>query len=782
MDDVAAGSCPEEEPTKMGTPDQTPLYNSRIIDTYARLVAERYPQVDLGEVLRSAGMKSYQVKDQEHWFTPEQVNHFHQRLVEATGNPQIAREAGRYCATPGTLGSIRDYLLGLLDPANVFASLQRLNANLSRATRCETQSLGRDRYAITVTPLPEVEEQPYQCANRIGFFESVPLLFRYRLRQIEHPECVLRGDSSCRYVIAWRRPSQRWKRGRNRSFLFFGLLCLLALGLDSGLAVMTVVPLSVSAALGINLIYERRLKKEMKFTLGNVRLATDKLIEQVEINQNNTLLANEIGQAISRQTNLDDILENVVQVLEKRLDYSRGMILLRDAGQSRLVFRAGFGYLDEQLDLLKHADFRLDRPESRGIFVVCCREQRPFLINDFGDIEQDLSRRSQQLAQKLGAKSFLCCPIISEGESVGILAVDNLRTSRPLVQSDLTLLMGVASFIGISLHNAELLEASARQSRSILKTLASSIDARDPLTAGHSEKVTEYALGICDELGLEQDYRELVRVSAMLHDYGKIGVPDAILKKDGRLSASEYAAVKTHAAKTREILDQIHFKGILRQVPEIAGAHHEKIDGSGYPEGKAGKDIPLGAKIIAVADYFEAITAKRHYRDPMPLEEAFTQLRAGSGRHFESHLVEAFIAYFRRVHAETPAQRPPQRPHSERRRLRVPYRAPVSLRVNGVTTSATSADLSASGIFVASSKEPREGTPVELSFPLADDRTGWVRAVGRVAWVNSGQSMKKPRLPVGFGIEFLELGEGAAEAIQALVGGAHSSVHLPAAL
>jgi len=577
------GAYPKGKPMTTRTADQTPLYNSRIVETYGRLVAERYPQVDLGEALRAAGMKSYQVKDEEHWFAAEQVNRFHQILVEATGNPHIAREAGRYCATPGTLGSMRDYLLGLLDPANVFASLQRLNANLSRATKCETESLARDRCAVTVTPLPGVEEQPFHCANRIGFFEAVPLLFRFRLRQVEHPECVLRGDRCCRYVIAWRRPSQRWKRGRNWSLLFFGLLCLLALGLDSGLAVMTVLPLTVSAALGINLLYERRLKKEMKFTLGNVRLATDKLLEQVEINHNNTLLANEIGQAISRQTNLDDILDNVVQVLEKRLDYSRGMILLRDAEQSRLAFRAGFGYVDEQLALLKHADFRLDRPESRGIFVVCYREQRPFLINDFGDIEQDLSRRSRQLAQKLGAKSFLCCPIISEGETVGILAADNLRSNRPLVQSDLTLLMGVASFIGISLHNADLLEASACQSRSILQTLASSIDARDPLTAGHSEKVTEYALGICDQIGLEQDYRELVRVSAMLHDYGKIGVPDAILKKDGRLTASEYASVKTHAAKTREILEQIHFMGIFRQVPEIAGAHHEKIDGSGYP-------------------------------------------------------------------------------------------------------------------------------------------------------------------------------------------------------
>jgi len=183
-----------------------------------------------------------------------------------------------------------------------------------------------------------------------------------------------------------------------------------------------------------------------------------------------------------------------------------------------------------------------------------------------------------------------------------------------------------------------------------------------------------------------------------------------------------------------------------------------------------------------VADYFEAITAKRHYRDPMPQEEAFAQLRAGSGRHFEPYLVEAFIAYFRRTRSEVPPQRILQRPHGDRRRLRVPYQAPVSLRVNGIITSATSADLSTSGIFVATSKEPPEGAQVELSFPLATGESEWVRASGRVAWVNSGQAMKKPRFPVGFGIEFLELGVGATEAIQALIGSAQGPDLLPAAL
>ena len=146
----------------------------------------------------------------------------------------------------------------------------------------------------------------------------------------------------------------------------------------------------------------------------------------------------------------------------------------------------------------------------------------------------------------------------------------------------------------------------------------------------------------------------MIRVAALLHDYGKIGVPDAILKKPGNLDSTEFEIVKTHAEKTKRILNQISFEGIYCQVPEIAGCHHEKIDGSGYPNGLKDDDIPLGAKIIAVADFFEAVTAKRHYRDPISLEKAFKMLESESGIHFDPNVVDAFFKYYLKTYAEEP--------------------------------------------------------------------------------------------------------------------------------
>ena len=138
----------------------------------------------------------------------------------------------------------------------------------------------------------------------------------------------------------------------------------------------------------------------------------------------------------------------------------------------------------------------------------------------------------------------------------------------------------------------------------------------------------------------------MIRVAALLHDYGKIGVPDAILNKAGRLTTKEYEAVKTHAARTRAILERVIFEGIYKEVPIIAGAHHEHYDGSGYPDGLAGEEIPLGARIIAVADFFEAITAERHYHQPMPPEQALSLLKGKTASHFDPLVVDAFIRYY----------------------------------------------------------------------------------------------------------------------------------------
>jgi Tfp pilus assembly protein PilZ/HD superfamily phosphodiesterase len=302
----------------------------------------------------------------------------------------------------------------------------------------------------------------------------------------------------------------------------------------------------------------------------------------------------------------------------------------------------------------------------------------------------------------------------------------------------------------------ELIEAKVRQFNSVLQVLAASIDARDTMTAGHSEKVTEYSVGICNELGLPRDECEIIRVAALLHDYGKIGVPDSILKKEGRLTPEEYTIVQTHAEKTREILARVNFEGMYCKIPEIAGAHHEKVDGSGYPLGLKGAEIPLGARIIAVADYFEAITAKRHYRDPMQLDVALQHLRDGCGSLFDRKVVDAFFTYYANAYPTDPAPPDDIVPESQDKPApRIPSRALVSFNAGGKAGFAYSEDISRHGAFIATDEDVPEGATVDLFMTLSDT-TPTIAARGRVAWINTTNTLKKPTYPAGFGVEILE--------------------------
>lgn len=624
-----------------------PLYNSRIIDTYIKLIKRKYNYINVDELLRYSGMESYQVSDEGYWFTQEQIDLFYDRLVYLTGNKDIAREAGRFGASPDAMGIMRQIVLSHIGPAKAYEVIGKAAANFTKSAIYDSKRIDTNKVEIIVTPIDGVYEKPFQCENRIGYFECVSAMFNCRMPKIEHPECIFKGGDVCRYIVSWKESRFAfWEKIRNYTTLLLSPSCMCSFFVNPKVTVTAVLPITLFVILSLTLYSKIMEKRELNTAIDNLRDSPDKLLEQVNVNYNNALMINEIGLALSKQMDIDSILSNVTQVLEKRLDYDRGMILLANQDKSRLEYRAGFGYTDEQLHIVRNTSFHLNNPKSKGAFVISFHKQKPFIINDINEIKDTLSPHSLEFAKKIGVKSFICCPIIYERESLGILAVDNVKTKRPLLQSEVSLLMGIAPEIGISIHNSMLIEARERQFKSIIQVLAASIDARDTLTAGHSEKVTEYALGICNELEISKDYCEVIRVAALLHDYGKIGIDDSILKKNGKLDFGERKEIETHAEKTKKILEQIHFEGIYREVPDIAGSHHEKIDGSGYPKGLKEEEIPLGARIIGVADFFEAITSKRHYREPLPLDTAFQLLEEESGQRFDKKIVDAFIKFY----------------------------------------------------------------------------------------------------------------------------------------
>ena len=620
------------------------LYNSKIVDTYLRLIKRKYGYIDTNKLLSCANMELYQVEDEGHWFTQRQVDLFHEQLSKMTGSENISREAGRYSASPEGLGWMPRYVLGLAGPATAFEVIGKLAGRLTRSTRFESRRLSNNEIELTVTPMEGVKEKLYQCENRIGYFEAIISGFNGRKPRIEHPECVFKGGKVCRYHISWSESKAAVLRVVRIVFSSMAIIALLIVRTNfSAIAFLGTMVAFALIVLALSIFKERFLKKELDSVIEHLRSTTERGFEDFERVYKNALMGKEIGHALSGSTNVEAMLEQVMEILKERGDYDRGIILIADETKKQLEFRAGYGYTEELYKEIYESHFNLNKPESRGIFVRCYKERKPYLVNDVAAIEETISTHSLTFLRKLGSKSFICCPILFEDLCLGVLAVDNYKSKRMLLESDINLLMGIAPEIGITLNSALFEEEREQQFRSILRTLAASIDARDSLTAGHSERVTEYAVAICREMSLPQELTEVIRVAAQLHDYGKIGIKDSILKKSGPLSGKEREEIKTHAVKTQDILSRINFAGAYQQVPFIAGSHHERLDGTGYPRGLKGEEIPLGARILAVADFFEAISAKRHYHEPQPFDTAIEMLKSESGHHLDENAVQALL-------------------------------------------------------------------------------------------------------------------------------------------
>jgi hypothetical protein len=327
-----------------------PLYNSRIINNYVKLIRDKYSYINISELLSFADMEIYQVEDEAHWFSQNQINRFHERLKEVTGNKDIAREAGRYSASPDALGIMRRYVLGLIGPKNAYELIGNYASKFTKSTTVQAFRKGPDKVEIIVTPNKGVKEEPYQCENRFGFFDAISTAFDYNLPKIEHPECIFQGGEACKYIVKWDKPlSFYWKKVRLIASIILFFICIFSLLILPLLNTSIILGSSLIILLLMTLRISTLDKIELKNAVGNLQLSSDELTKQVSVNYENALLVNEVSQALSKELELNNILSNVVDILQKRLDYDRGLILLANSDKTRLVTRAGFGYNPNEL-------------------------------------------------------------------------------------------------------------------------------------------------------------------------------------------------------------------------------------------------------------------------------------------------------------------------------------------------------------------------------------------------------------------------------------------------
>ncbi len=254
------------------------------------------------------------------------------------------------------------------------------------------------------------------------------------------------------------------------------------------------------------------------------------------------------------------------------------------------------------------------------------------------DVSSDRRFQAAESVMMAGARGVICVPLLGRTGPIGALYADRLGGTGFALNA-IEYAAGFASYAATALETGKLYADRETHFRTTLEAFAKAIEARDRYTSGHSERVTAYTLALARSIGLDEPTREVIRRAGMLHDIGKVGIPDAVLQKPGPLDPIERAMMESHVTIGYEMLSGLPF--LTDALPSVRG-HHERWDGQGYPDHLAGEAIHLHARLMAVADTYDAMTSDRPYRRGLALDEAGRRVRAEPGKQFDPAAVEAF--------------------------------------------------------------------------------------------------------------------------------------------
>lgn len=346
----------------------------------------------------------------------------------------------------------------------------------------------------------------------------------------------------------------------------------------------------------------------------------------------------EVGRVVSSTLDLRELLTKIMSTATKVMRCETSTVYLVDEQTNELYFHIVSG--DPNVGA-KLQEIRL--PMGTGLAGWCAQNNKPIIVPD---TEKD-PRFFKGADKKSGfvTRSMICVPMRLKDKVIGVLQVLNRTGTIPFNDHDLEMLENMANQAVSSIENARLYENIQKVYLATIEVLATAIDAKDPYTQGHSRRVTQYSVAIAEEMNLSPKEIEDIRYAGLLHDVGKIGIKDSIIRKPGRLTDEEYAIIKKHPSIGAKILRPVDF--LADKIPGVLH-HHEYYDGRGYPDHLVGEDIPLAGRIICVADAFDAMTTNRPYRKGLTVKTAVGELKKFSGKQFDPQCVEAFLRAFDR--------------------------------------------------------------------------------------------------------------------------------------
>ena len=339
-----------------------------------------------------------------------------------------------------------------------------------------------------------------------------------------------------------------------------------------------------------------------------------------------------------------EVRKRAMQSATRLMNCEVGSLLLLNEEKKELFFEVALGDKGEAAK-----EIRLKIGE--GIAGWVAEHRTPLMV---ADVTKD-SRHSMKVDDKSGykTKNIICVPVMVKQKVIGVLQAINKLNNEHFSNEDLELFKLLSNQVAIAIENAILYEKIHTAFLEVSEALAESIEKRDPYTGGHTKRVLAYSMAIAKHIRLHDDEVEKLKIAAILHDIGKIGIEDKILRKKEKLTDEEYQEMKKHPIFGVEIL------GNIKQLKDIIPGmryHHERTDGKGYPKGLKGNNIPLIARIISVADTYDAMTTNRPYHDGFSNSKAIAELKRCAGSQFDKDVVDAFIKAFENNEIRTGAE------------------------------------------------------------------------------------------------------------------------------
>ena len=274
---------------------------------------------------------------------------------------------------------------------------------------------------------------------------------------------------------------------------------------------------------------------------------------------------------------------------------------------------------------------------GKGIVGYVAINKLPLIVNDVSKDERFYAEVDRKTGFK--TRNLIAYPLIVQKKIIGVIEAINKKDGL-FTNKDLEIISLISSSAAVALQNAFLYRELEELFKGTITSLANSVEAKDPYTSGHVNRVTKFSLEIGKRIGLKGEDLRACELAAILHDIGKIAIPDSILKKPDKLTDEEYEIMKTHVYHGARILNPI--PGMKNVIPAVLH-HHERWDGKGYPMGLKGEEIPLIARIITITDSFDAMNSDRPYRKRLPPEVIEKELKEKAGFQFDPRLIDVFL-------------------------------------------------------------------------------------------------------------------------------------------